>query len=76
MHCSASRVRWRLENARRDAELIDGQLDFVEGSNIMLEKLVSGRWDDQFLIVEPGVTITQDMLFGQWRRKHRKREPK
>ena len=65
-----------LENARRDAELIDGQLDFVEGSNIMLEKLVSGRWDDQFLVVEPGVTITQDMLFGQWRRKHRKREPK
>ncbi len=43
-----------LEMARENAELIDCDLCYVEGSNILLEKLVAGRWDQQFLIAEKG----------------------
>ncbi|MGN0267723.1 MAG: DUF1638 domain-containing protein [Lachnospiraceae bacterium] len=49
--------------AQRNADLIRGILDYVEGSNLILEKLVSGRWDQQFLIAEPGQMLTaQDFL--------------
>lgn len=30
----------------------------VKGSNLLLEKLVSGHWDQQFLIVEPGQMLS------------------
>jgi hypothetical protein len=40
--------------ARRDADLIHCCLDYVTGSNLLLEKLVSERWDGQFLVTEPG----------------------
>lgn len=40
--------------AQRNADLIRGVLDYVEGSNLILEKLVSGQWDQQFLVAEPG----------------------
>lgn len=36
------------------ADLIRCDLDYVTGSNRMLEKLVSGRWDSQFLVRETG----------------------
>ena len=32
-------------------------LDYVPGSNRILEKLVSGKWDEQFVIFEKGETI-------------------
>lgn len=38
-------------------------LDFVPGSNILLEKLVSGKWDSQFLVVPPRTNITQGIFF-------------
>lgn len=38
--------------AQKNADLIRCTLDYVEGSNRILEKLVSGRWDEQFLIME------------------------
>ena len=60
-------------NALRDAALIDGELAFVPGSNHLLEKLVSRQWDEQFLVVEPGTTITQDMIFGSWRKRRNRR---
>lgn len=43
-----------LEKARRNAELINCPLTHVDGSNILLEKLVSGNWDHQFLVGEKG----------------------
>ena len=33
---------------------------YVPGSNIILEKLVSGKWDDQFLIIEKGGVMTEE----------------
>lgn len=52
-----------VERAQADADKIHAELDFVPGSNILLEKLVSGHWDNQFFIVQPNVTITQGTFF-------------
>lgn len=52
-----------VEKAQEQADKIHAQLDFVSGSNLLLEKLVSVKWDQQFLVVEPGRTITQSVLF-------------
>lgn len=52
-----------MEKARKNAELINCPLTHVAGSNLLLEKLVSGRWDHQFLIGEKGQTLRmQDFI--------------
>lgn len=40
--------------AQKNADLIRCSLGYVEGSNRILEKLVSGQWDGQFAVLEPG----------------------
>ncbi len=45
--------------AQKNADLIRCALDYVPGSNLILEKLVSGRWDAQFLVVEAGREVTE-----------------
>ncbi|MGN0293270.1 MAG: DUF1638 domain-containing protein [Lachnospiraceae bacterium] len=45
--------------AQRNADLIRGVLDYVEGSNLILEKLVSGQWDQQFIVTEPGQILSE-----------------
>lgn len=52
--------------AQRNADLIRGILDYVEGSNLLLEKLVSGRWDQQFLVVEPGQMLSAKDFSGEY----------
>lgn len=52
-----------VERMQEDADLIHCTLDVVEGSNYLLEKLVSGRWDQQFLIVEAGHLIKYANFF-------------
>ena len=52
-----------VERAQKKADKIHSELDFVSGSNILLEKLVSGKWDRQFLVVPPGKNITQGVFF-------------
>lgn len=55
-----------MAEARKNADLIGCRLEHVRGSNRILEKLVSGRWDEQFLVIEPGNTVkTQDFLENQ-----------
>lgn len=49
--------------AQANADRINADLGYVEGSNRMLEKLVSGRWDEQFLVAEPGQTIRHRDFF-------------
>lgn len=48
-----------VEKAKRQAALVDCPLTYVEGSNLLLEKLVSGRWDHQFLVAEKGQVLEQ-----------------
>jgi hypothetical protein len=47
---------------QREADFIYVPLGYVEGSNVVMEKLVSGQWDDQFVIVEPG-TVVEGRMF-------------
>ena len=49
-----------LEFAEESAALISGRLLHVPGSNRMLEKLVSGQWDEQFYVLKPGETVTEE----------------
>ena len=44
--------------AMENADLMEATLDYVPGRNLILEKLVSGRWDQQFLVIEPGNTVS------------------
>ena len=46
-----------VEQAQINADLIRCSLNYVQGSNIILEKLVSGNWDAQFVVAEPGTKI-------------------
>lgn len=49
--------------AQQNADLIRSVLGYVEGSNLLLEKLVSGQWDQQFIVAEPGQLLSnQDFL--------------
>ena len=35
----------------------------MPGGSVVLEKLVSGDWDDLFVVAEAGETLTRDMFF-------------
>ena len=52
-----------VEKAQAEADRIEAEIDYVPGSNHLLEKLVSGRWDEQFLVVEPGKKMIHGMFF-------------
>lgn len=47
------------KTAKRNADLIHCPLIYVPGSNLLLEKLVSGKWDHQFLIAEKGRVLAK-----------------
>lgn len=49
--------------AQKNADLIRCSLGYVEGSNHILEKLISGQWDAQFVVFEPGQEI-REHCFG------------
>ena len=49
--------------AQVSADRINASLDYVEGSNRILEKLVSGQWDEQFIVAEPGQLIRHGDFF-------------
>lgn len=56
----------RAEDCRREAEknaeLIHCRLQYVPGSNRMLERLLSGQWDDLFWVLEPGEMLQNDAV--------------
>lgn len=45
------------------AQLIKAQIQLVPGSNLLIEKLITGRWDYQFVVKQPGERITMDDFF-------------
>lgn len=51
------------EKAQRNADQMNVILDYVEGSNHLLEKLISGNWDEQFLVAEAGHLIRHGDFF-------------
>lgn len=46
--------------AKRGADLMKARMHPVPGSNRVLGKLITGRWDEQFMVKAPGETITRD----------------
>ncbi|MBQ6671046.1 MAG: DUF1638 domain-containing protein [Firmicutes bacterium] len=52
-----------VEAAQKEADAINAQLGYAQGGNVILEKLVSGRWDRQFIVAEPGQVIKHSMFF-------------
>ena len=51
-----------LAPVREDARFLDAEMNTVPGSNVILEKLVSGRWDDCFCVIAPGGRVTREAL--------------
>ena len=52
-----------VRKAQKNADAMNVALDYIEGGNLLLEKLVSGRWDEQFLVAEPGHLIRHGDFF-------------
>lgn len=52
-----------VKEAAASAEWIEGKVEFVKGSNRIIEKLISGKWDAQFFIAEPGHVICHEDIF-------------
>ncbi len=38
----------------KDRKFFGSNINYVKGSNIILEKLISGKWDEQFIVIESG----------------------
>ncbi len=57
--------------AQENADIMEVALDYTEGSIHLVEKLVGGRWDEQFLIAEPGHLMRHGDFF-EWSIKFKK----
>jgi len=53
-----------VERAQENADLIRCDLDYSTGSNRFLEKLLQGRWDEQFVVAEAGHAIAHRDFFA------------
>lgn len=49
--------------AQKNADQLNAALGYVTGSNYLLEKLVSGRWDEQFIVAKPEEVIRHGSFF-------------
>ncbi len=45
------------EAAKRNAAMIQAEVKYIDGSNIILEELVAGRWNEHFLVIDRGVLL-------------------
>lgn len=52
-----------VEDAQSCAESVNCSLDYVHGSNLLMEKLIGGQWDERFIIAEPGQQIAHKDFF-------------
>ena len=43
--------------ARETAERFELRYEEIDGSNVMVKKLVEGQWDEEFVVIERGETI-------------------
>ena len=45
-----------------DADWLGASLGYVPGGTYLLEKLFSGRWDGQFLVLEKGTRTNREQI--------------
>jgi hypothetical protein len=50
------------EYSRTTAERFGLQFEEIEGSNALVKKLLSGAWDDEFVVLEPGESFTLEQF--------------
>jgi hypothetical protein len=48
--------------ARRNSEKFGLRYEEIDGSPALVKKLIAGPWDDEFVVVRPGETITYEMF--------------
>lgn len=51
-----------LATVREDADWLDAEVSYVPAGTHLLEKLLSGKWDDQFLVLEKGATASREKV--------------
>jgi hypothetical protein len=50
------------EYARRNSEKFGLRYEEIDGSPALVKKMIAGPWDDEFVVVPPGETITYEMF--------------
>jgi hypothetical protein len=48
--------------ARRNSEKFGLRYEEIDGSPALVQKMITGPWDDEFVVVSPGETITYEMF--------------
>ncbi|MBP7687833.1 MAG: DUF1638 domain-containing protein [Thermoflexales bacterium] len=48
--------------ARQSSAKFDLRYEEIDGSSALVQKLIAGPWDDEFVVVSPGEAITYDMF--------------
>lgn len=48
--------------ARRNSEKFGLRYEEIDGSPALVQKMIAGPWDDEFVVVPPGETITYEMF--------------
>jgi hypothetical protein len=48
--------------ARQASEKFDLRYEEIDGSPALVQKMIAGPWDDEFVVVPPGETITYEMF--------------
>jgi hypothetical protein len=56
--------QWR-KIAQQEAEKLDLAFEEINGTDEFFAKLVSGNWDDDFLVVKPGEKVKLEMFIGK-----------
>ncbi len=52
-------------SVQADCDWLEAELGFVNGGTHLLEKLLVGDWDEQFLVLEPGERSAKDKVLAQ-----------
>ena len=47
---------------KQDADWLGARMEYVEAGMHLLEKLFSGKWDNQFLVLEPGRAVRKEEM--------------
>ena len=47
------------ETVKMDADWLDAKTEYVSGGAHLIEKLLRGEWDEQFLVLEPNAAVSK-----------------
>ena len=50
------------EAVQQDADWLNAQVEYVKGGTYLLEKLLRGDWDSQFLVLTPAEPVTEEQM--------------